>query len=287
MKPKRTKLITLAIPVALAVCAGAFLVTRSGHEHGQSIAKAETLYTCGMHPQVIQKTPGNCPICGMKLTRIRNQADASVSTNASATTASGERKIKYYKSTMLLGEISQTPRKDSMGMDMVPVYEDEAADSSTISIDPVTTQNMGIRTGVVTKGPLRRAIRTVGTVDFDETALADVTTKFRGWIEKLYVDATGKQAHKGERLFEIYSPELYSAQTEFLLSLNQAPGTAGAESLKASALTKLKFFDISDEQIAELAKTKEARKTLRINAPRDGIVVEKMVVEGQMVDAGM
>ena len=287
MKPKRTKLITLAIAVALAVCAGAFLVTRSGHEHGQSVAKEETLYTCGMHPQVIRKKPGNCPICGMKLTPIRNHADASVSTNASATTASGEPKIKYYKSTMLLGEISQTPRKDSMGMDMVPVYEDEAADSSTISIDPVTTQNMGIRTGVVTKGPLCRAIRTVGTVDFDETALADVTTKFRGWIEKLYVDATGKQAHKGEPLFEIYSPELYSAQTEFLLSLNQAPGAAGAESLKASALTKLKFFDISDEQIAELAKTKEARKTLRINAPRDGIVVEKLVVEGQMVDAGM
>src|SRR6266516_2448924 len=287
MKLKRTKLITLLIVAALALGAGALFVTRSGHEHGQSVAKEETLYTCGMHPQVIRKKPGNCPICGMKLTPIRNHADASVSTNASATTASGEPKIKYYKSTMMLGEISQTPRKDSMGMDMVSVYEDEAADSATISIDPVTMQNMALRTGTVTKGPLRRTIRTVGTVDFDETALADVTTKFRGWIEKLYVDATGKQAHKGEPLFEIYSPELYSAQTEFLLSLNQAPGTAGAESLKASALTKLKFFDISDEQIAELAKTKEARKTLRINAPRDGIVVEKMVVEGQMVDAGM
>src|ERR1043166_3835572 len=188
---------------------------------------------------------------------------------------------------MLLGEISQTPRKDSMGMDMLPVYEDEATDSSTISIDPVTVQNMGIRTGVVTKGPLRRTIRTVGMVDFDETALADVTTKFKGWIEKLYVDATGKQAHKGEPLFEIYSPELFSAQTEYLLALDQAPATAGADSLKASAANKLRFFDISDEQIAELEKTRQAKKTLRVNAPRDGIVVEKMVVEGQMVDAGM
>jgi len=189
---------------------------------------------------------------------------------------------------MLLGEISQTPRKDSMGMDMVPVYEDEAADSFTISIDPVTTQNMGIRTGVVTQGPLRRAIRTVGTVDFDETALADVTTKFRGWIEKLYADATSKQVHRDEPLFEIYSPELYSAQTEYLLALEQvAKATSGSDALRASAMTKLKFFDISDEQIAELAKTKEARKTLRVNAPRDGIVVEKMAVQGQMVDAGM
>jgi Cu(I)/Ag(I) efflux system membrane fusion protein len=251
-------------------------------------AHAGQLYTCGMHPQVIQNKPGNCPICGMKLTPIRQQPDAKAgSTNATATATSGERKVKYYKSTMLLGEISQSPRKDSMGMDMVPVYEDEAADSSTISIDPVTVQNMGIRTGVVTKGPLRRSVRSVGVVDFDETTLADVTTKFKGWIEKLHVDATGKQAHKGEALFEIYSPELVSAQTEYLLALNQTTGVPGTESLRATALTKLKFFDISDEQIAELEKTRQVKKTLRVTAPRDGIVVEKMAVEGQMVDAGM
>src|SRR5207249_4108691 len=128
--------------------------------------------------------PGNCPICGMKLTPVRKQPNANVGA------PSAERKVKYYKSTMLLGEISQTPRKDSMGMEMAPVYEDESGDSSMISIDPMTVQNMGIRTGVVSKGPLRRNIRTMGVVDFDETTLADVTTKFKGWIEKLYVDAT-------------------------------------------------------------------------------------------------
>ena len=76
----------------------------------------KTLYTCGMHPQVIQDHPGNCPICGMKLTPIRKQPAEAVG---------GQRKVKYYKSTMMPGEISQTPGKDSMGMDMVPVYEDE------------------------------------------------------------------------------------------------------------------------------------------------------------------
>ena len=80
-----------------------------------------------MHPQVIQNKPGNCPICGMKLTPVRKQPNASA-----AATGKGapDRKVKYYKSTMLLGEISQTPRKDSMGMEMAPVYEDEAGDSS-------------------------------------------------------------------------------------------------------------------------------------------------------------
>jgi RND family efflux transporter MFP subunit len=289
MKLNRTKLIVLAAGMLFALGVGAFLTLRSGHHHGPSVAKEETLYTCGMHPLVIQKKPGNCPICGMKLTPIRKQPSAApASDSINAPTVAGERKIKYYKSTMLLGEISPTPRKDSMGMEMVPVYEDEAADSATIFIDPVTTQNMGIRTGVVTKGPLRRTIRTVGVIDFDETALADVTTKFRGWIETLYADATGKQVHRGEPLFEIYSPELYSAQVEFLLALEQAARvTPGSDSLKASALTKLRFFDVSDEQIAELEKTKQARKALRVNAPRDGVVVEKMVVQGQMVDAGL
>jgi RND family efflux transporter MFP subunit len=284
-KSKPAKLAALLLVIVLV--AGAVTVFVRQRNNSNHAVHSGQLYTCGMHPQVIQNKPGNCPICGMKLTPVRQQPGTKDGSTNATPAATGERKVKYYKSTMLLGEISQTPRKDSMGMDMVPVFEDEAADSSTISIDPVTVQNMGIRTGVVTKGPLRRAIRTVGVIDFDETTLADVTTKFKGWIEKLYVDATGKQAHKGEPLFEIYSPELVSAQTEYLLALNQTTGLAGTESLRATALTKLKFFDISDEQIAELEKTRQAKKTLRVSAPRDGIVVEKMAVEGQMVDAGM
>src|SRR5438270_195687 len=154
-------------------------------------AQGEQLYTCGMHPQVIQNKPGNCPICGMKLNPIRKQTASKSSTGSAPSSTAGDGKIKYYKSTMLLGEISQTPRKDSMGMDMAPVFEEEASDSTAIQIDPVTVQNMGLRLGVVTKGPLRRSIRSLGVIDFDETGLADVTTKFKGWIEKLYVDATG------------------------------------------------------------------------------------------------
>ena len=246
---------------------------------------AKTLYTCGMHPQVVQDTPGNCPICGMKLTAIRKQADAP----KSASSPSGERKIKYYKSTMTPGEVRQTPGKDAMGMEMVPVYEDEASAtaSQAIAIDPVTIQNMGIRTARVTRGPLRRNIRTVGTIEYNETALEDVTTKFKGWIEKLYVDATGQQVHRGDPLFEIYSPELYSAQREYSLAIGQGTNVPAGASLRVSALTKLKFFDISDGQIAELERTGQPSKTLRILSPMDGVVVDKMVVRGQMVDSGM
>jgi membrane fusion protein, copper/silver efflux system len=244
MKAKRILLILAAALVAVAV-AGIFIVPRF-------IGRKNTTGDAQPQPAAEQSAP----------------------------TAKGERKVKYYKSTMLLGEISQTARKDSMGMDMVPVYEGED-EGSAIKIDPVTVQNMGLRTGVVTKGPLRRAIRTVGVIDYNETALSEVTTKYQGWIEKLYVDATGKQVHKGEPLFDIYSPELFTAQNDFLLARN-----SGA-ALRDAARTKLRFWDISEEQIAELERTGQPKKTLQILAPQDGIVVEKMAVQGQMVEAGM
>ncbi len=239
---------------------------------------AKTLYTCGMHPQVIQDHPGNCPICGMKLTPLRNTAGAS---------AGGERKIQFYKSTMIPGETSPVPAKDSMGMDMVPVYA-EAADAAAIAVDAATQQNMNLRTAMVERGPLRKTIRTVGTIDYNETALADVTTKFRGWIEKLNVDATGQLVHRGEPMFEIYSPELYSAEVEFLLALNSSStNDPGVTALRDTATQKLRFFDVPAAQIAGLEKSRKPSKTLPVDAPISGFVIEKNVVQGQMVDAGM
>jgi multidrug efflux pump subunit AcrA (membrane-fusion protein) len=241
---------------------------------------AKMLYTCGMHPQVIQDHPGNCPICGMKLVSIR-------STQA---TQAGERKIRFYKSTMNPGETSPTPAKDSMGMDMVPVYEDTGASAnpSAIAVDAATRQNMNLRTALVATGPLRKIIRTVGTIDYNETALTDVTTKFKGWIEKLDVDATGQLVHRGEPLFEIYSPELYSAEVEFLLALNAgSTNDPGAAALRETAANKLRFFDVPEAQIVELEKSRTPRKTLPVAAPMSGFVIEKNAVQGQMVDAGM
>lgn len=280
-----TKTISILLLV-LTVSAGIFVAGCSNdHDQGATAEseKGKTLYTCGMHPQVIQDHPGNCPICGMKLVPIRKESGVA------GTSPTGERKIKYYKSTMKAGETSLTPAKDSMGMEMTPVYEDgaSAADSGAIAVDAVTRQNMNLRTAEITRGPLRKTVRTVGTIDYNEAALAEVTTKFKGWIEKLDVDATGQLVHRGETLFEVYSPELYSAQAEYLLALNGSTNDSGAAMLRETAANKLKYYDISDAQIAELEKTREPSKTLRFVAPMDGFVIEKAVVQGQMVDAGM
>ncbi|HXR48137.1 MAG TPA: efflux RND transporter periplasmic adaptor subunit [Candidatus Limnocylindrales bacterium] len=274
------KLILAGTVLLAAIGLGMFIVgcSRQPTSADTTAASSEkTLYTCGMHPWIIQDHPGNCPICGMKLEPIHKTA---------STATAGGHKILYYKSTMKPGETSPVPAKDSMGMDMVPVYESEGNASSAIAVDPATIQMMNIQTTTVERGPLRRTIRTVGTIDYNETALADVTTKFKGWIEKLDVDATGQLVHRGAPLFEIYSPELYSAEAEYLATLNSA-NDAGASPLREAALDKLKFFDISDAQIAELDKNRTAKKTLEILAPADGFVIEKDVVPGQMVDAGM
>jgi Cu(I)/Ag(I) efflux system membrane fusion protein len=209
-----------------ALVGGAICLTGCGENNGAATTKEKQLYTCGMHPQVIQDHPGNCPICGMKLTPVGSSS--------------------------------------------------------------VTRQNMNIRTTEVVRGPLRKTIRTVGTIDYNETALADVTTKFKGWIEKLHVDATGQLVHRGEPLFDVYSPELYSAQAEYLLALKQtSTNDPGAATLRETAAAKLKFYDVSSAQIAELEKTRTPSKTLQFIAPMDGFVTEKMIVQGQMVDAGM
>jgi Cu(I)/Ag(I) efflux system membrane fusion protein/cobalt-zinc-cadmium efflux system membrane fusion protein len=282
MKFKPLKFLGLIILLALfsvtVFYSGRLSSGSGGSSPAGTVSEDKTLYTCGMHPNVIQDKPGNCPICEMKLTPLRR------STGGSST---GERKIKHWRAPMDPTYISDKPGKSPMGMDLVPVYEEEDPAASAITIDPVTIQNMAIRTVILTNGPLRRTLRTVASIDRDETALADVTTKFMGWIEKLYVDSTGEQVHRGDPLFEIYSPELYSAQTEYLLALKAGRGTdPGSQALLQTSELKLKYYDISDAQIEELKQTRQPKKTLRVQAPIDGFVMEKMVVEGQMVQAG-
>jgi len=214
---------------------------------------------------------------------------------SSGTNVEAGKKVLYWKSSMVPGEIHQEPGKDSMGMDLVPVYEGEDAGPGKIKIDPTTQQNIGVRIGEVTKGPLVKTVRAVGFVDYDETALAVVTTKIDGWIEKLYVEETGVQVHAGDPLFEIYSPTLFSAQEEYLVALKNLQTTdvsivprskLDSESLVADARTRLEYFDVPEEVIEELERTGVAQKTLTLRAPFTGIVTHKQVIEGEKVDAG-
>lgn len=259
--------------LAAVIIIGSFLVSTMSHA-------AEQLYTCGMHPQIIKKEPGNCPICGMKLTPIHGSVGRS-----SQPSSSGERKVKYYKSTMMPGEVKPSPGKDSMGMDMVPVYEedDQSADNR-LQIDAATTQRMNLKIGTVERGAVRRDFRTVGTVTYDEEGIVDITTKYEGWIEKLYVKATWSTVKAGDPLFEIYSPDLYNAQLNYVTALKTENDENGP--LTRSALTRLRLFDVPAAFVDELRQTGEAKRTFVFRAPSGGVVIEKMAVVGQMMKPG-
>jgi multidrug efflux pump subunit AcrA (membrane-fusion protein) len=256
--------------------AAASLLAAAFGQVATPLRAAGQLYTCGMHPQIIKQAPGDCPICGMKLTPIRaNTAGAPA----------GERKIKHYKSTMIPGEVKPAPGKDSMGMDMAPVYEGEDASSAnTIQIDAATTQRMNLKTAPVARGPVRREIRAAGAVAYNEEGLRDITTKYEGWIEKLHVNTTWAAVKAGDPLFEIYLPDLYNAQLNYAVAL-QAEGDAGG-TLTRAALARLRLLDVPDEVTAELKRSGEAPRTLVFRAPADGVVIEKMAVAGQMMQPG-
>ncbi len=266
----------------LALTAGLVLTACGPAENTKTsdpaaISESEQLYSCGMHPHVLEHEPGECPICGMNLTPVRSSEAGSVS---------GERKIKYWVAPMDPSYISDTPGKSPMGMDLVPVYEDEAsgtAGSSDITIDPAVVQNMGVRTEIVRRQTVFRHVRSIGQVEVGEDQVSVVNLRFSGWIEKIHVDKTGDPVKKGEPLFEIYSPDLVAAQEEYLL----ARRTQGAKSaLARSARRKFELWELADEDILAIARAGQARRTVTIRSPRSGFVLHKNVVEGARVAAG-
>ncbi len=193
----------------------------------------------------------------------------------------GERKILYYRNPMGLPDTSPTPKKDSMGMDYIAVYEDEASDESgTVKISPRKIQTLGVRTEAVTERALTRTIRAVGRVAFDERKISVVSPRFEGWITKLHVDTTGAAIERGEALFTVYSPDLALAEQEYLIARN------ANEAIAAAALSRLRNWEIPTDELARLKRTGVARDTVEMRARAGGIVVEKTAIEGMRFAPG-
>lgn len=209
-----------------------------------------------------------------------------------------ERKVLFYRNPMDPEVTSPVLMKDQMGMDYVPVYEDEVDSKDSpgaIRISPEKIQKTGVKSVPVARRDITRVIRTVGRVEPAEDLTQVVTAKVSGWIEKLYVDRTDAMVKKGDRLLELYSPELVSAQEEYLIALEGlervkdspfAETVTGAKALVEASRQKLKYLDISDDQIERLAKLKTISRTLTIRSPATGSVTEKMAIEGKRIEPG-
>lgn len=203
-----------------------------------------------------------------------------------------EAKILFYRNPMGLPDTSPTPKKDPMGMDYIPVYEgdqdDEPGTANQIKISTEKIQKLGVRTEVATLRTLDRLVRAAGRIEADERRTHAISPKFEGYVERLHVNVTGQPVSKGQPLFEVYSPELVSAQREYAIAVQGQESLKSAEShtqdamrqLAESSLARLRNWDISEEQVKSLAKSGEARRTLTFRSPVSGIVIEKKAVQG-------
>ena len=286
--------ILLVVGVVIGVGATRLVLHRSDAAPDSASASAEKpLYQCPMHPTITADHPGDCPICGMKLVEVKGAANAPIA-------GEGGRKIVFYRSPMNPSQTSPTPRKDEMGMDYVPVFQDEVQGGAgsvdglaTVTIDPARQQLIGLQVAPVTRGLISGSWRTVGRVEVDPTRVRKTNIKVEGYIERLFVDFVGRPVRRGQPLFSLYSPSLLAAENEYVLALQtrEALDKAGAtdnsgETLVEGSRRKLELWDVPDEEIQRLEQTRTPSRALTFLSPISGVVTAKTVVQGSSVNVG-
>jgi membrane fusion protein, copper/silver efflux system len=197
-----------------------------------------------------------------------------------------ERKILYYRNPMGLPDTSPVPKKDSMGMDYIPVYADEQDEPGTVRVSLDKVQRIGVTTEKVEAKTISRAVRGVGTVQHDESLLTIVTVRSDGYIEQLFVDKTGQHVGKGDPLFRFYSPQIQLAQADLVVAVRAHGRDSGVGGDLEGAMQKLRNLDVPDARIDEVRKTMTNPRTIDWVSPATGDVIEKNVIEGQRVVAG-
>ena len=221
------------------------------------------------------------------------------------------RKILYYRNPMGLPDTSPTPKKDSMGMDYIPVYDGEeepgraaspfatsegsgqaaSTGSGQVKISVEKVQKLGVKTEQAAMRMLDKTVRAVGRVEVNERHIHNIAPKFEGWIEKLHVKTTGEPVKKGQALFDIYSPELVSAQREYAIAMQGVTALKDADAdtrqsmqrLAEASLQRLKNWDISEQQVKDLVSSGTTKRSVTFHAfhtPVNGIVLEKKALEG-------
>ena len=200
-------------------------------------------------------------------------------------TNSEEKKPLYWVAPMDSNYRRDKPGKSPMGMDLIPVYEDESSTDDfgpgAVRVAPHVVNNLGVRTAPVELENMHTEISTVGYVQYDEDKLIHIHPRVDGWIEKLYVKAEGDPVEKGQPLYSLYSPQLVNAQEELLIALKR-----NNASLVTAAKDRLKALQLSAGLIKELEQTKKVQQTITFYSPQAGVVDGLKIREGFYVKPG-
>ncbi len=204
--------------------------------------------------------------------------------------AQGERKILFYRNPMGLADTSPVPKKDSMGMDYIAVYEgDEPNEGKTVKVSLDRVQRSGVRTEAAEARVLVRALRAVGTVAIDERRATIVTMRSDGYVEDLFVNITGQLVRAGEPLFRVYSPDIQQALSDLLVARSWAqrgPTEAGAGKSLDGAMQRLRNLGVTESRLREIRDSGANPRTIDWLAPASGTVIAKRIINGQRVVAG-
>lgn len=237
---------------------------------GFAAAQEAEQFTCPMHPHYIADEMGTCPICGMDLVPVaRSQVPAS-----------GQRDILYYKHPMGLPDTSPVPKKDSMGMDYIPVYAD-ADRGPIVTVAPEMIQNMGVRTAPASEVVFGRQIRAFGTVAPSPRLETVVASRVEGWIENLSVTAEGDTVERGQLLYRFYSPDLQAAQQDYL-----AARRSSSSGRARSASQRLRSLGLQDAAIEALQSSGQVQDGIPVIAEADGTVSSLSIRDGSYLRPG-
>ncbi|WP_137935289.1 efflux RND transporter periplasmic adaptor subunit [Mesorhizobium comanense] len=204
---------------------------------------------------------------------------ATVATVAAAP-ANGEKKILYYRNPMGLPDTSPMPKKDSMGMDYIPVFAGEDDDGSTVKVATGKLQRTGVRSEVASEQVIVRPVRVPGTVQLDERRISVVATRSDAFIDKVADVTTGGRVKKGEPLMRLYSAEIATASAQYLTDLN------GSGRASAGARQRLENLAVPPDVIAAIDRTRQVQTSITWSAPRDGVILERNAVEGMKASPG-
>jgi Cu(I)/Ag(I) efflux system membrane fusion protein len=219
---------------------------------------------------------------------VRASEDVSFEESTPETTAAkgGERRIKFYRNPMGLPDTSPTPKKDSMGMDYIPVYEDEQDDDSSVRVSAGKLQKAGVQTELAERLTLNTTVRAPGILQEDERRASVVSLRFEGFIDSVEDVTTGSHVKKGQPLMRVYGPGLSSAAAEYLSAFNaRAEGALTLQALKGTR-RRLENLGAPETLFAEIERTREVPASIIWRAPQDGQIVERNAVNGMRAAPG-